>query len=179
MKTLLFLVASFLSIAIYAQDYPNKKPILRPRREGVPTINTSPDLIVSDIALRSTRSTTNADGSLSVPIKVTVQNIGLNNAGIFKVGVDYTTATNETYSAPFKVAGQSNPLYPFTTAALPAKAAITFEGVLVFPGLLKGSRITLKAIADSGSGDEFMPSYIRVNELSENNNISAPVWIVL
>lgn len=178
MKTLLFLVASFLSVAIYAQNYPNKKPVLRPIREGVPTINASPDLIVSDIAV-GTRSTTNADGSLSVPIKVTVQNIGLNNAGIFKVGVDYTTATNETYSAPFKVAGQSNPLYPFTTAALPAKAAITFEGVLVFPGRLKGSRITLKAIADSGSGDEFMPSYIRVNELSENNNISAPVWIVL
>lgn len=179
MKTLLFLVASFLSIAIHAQNYPNRNPVLRPRREGVPTIITSPDLIVSDIALRSTRSTTNADGSLSVPIKVTVQNIGLNNAGIFKVGVDYTTATNETYSAPFKVTGQTNTFYPFTTAALPAKAAITFEGVLVFPGRLKGSRITLKAIADSGSGDEFMPSYIRVNELSEDNNTSAPVRILL
>lgn len=178
MKTLLFLVASFLSIAIHAQNYPNKKPVLRPIREGVPTINASPDLIVSDISV-GTRSTTNADGSLSVPIKVWVKNIGPINAEIFKVSVDYITAANQTFPVAFKVTGQSNMWYPFTTAALPAGAATFFEGVLVFPGRLKGSRITLKAIADSGSGDEFMPSYIRVKELSENNNISSPVWIVL
>jgi hypothetical protein len=37
----------------------------------------------------------------------------------------------------------------------------------------------LKAIADSCSGDEFMPDYCRVEESNETNNESTPISIAL
>jgi hypothetical protein len=177
MKSILFVAFSFCSIVCFAQKEAAQNPAFRsavlPKK-----VFTAPDLVVTNFIQTGTKST-NADGSINVPVKVVVKNVGLADAVVFKTGVDYTNAAGQTYPVAFNVAGQSSMWYPFTNSVLPAGREVSFEGILVFQALLNGSTLSVKAIADSSSGDEFMPAYCRVNEVSETNNASAAIRIVL
>lgn len=139
--------------------------------------NGKPDLIVTGISLNGS-AIINSQGSVELPIKVTVKNQGSGSAGIFKISVEYTSPQG-TYVVAFSVPGQSNIWYPYTTASLAGGASISFAGKLIFHPAVRGVSVTLRATADSCSGDEFMPDYCRVDESNETNNISAPLSTVL
>jgi hypothetical protein len=132
-----------------------------------------PDLIVSNF--EATGPATPVGENIEMPAKVTVRNQGNAAAGIFKVSAEYTDAQG-TFATPFTV-GQEI-WYPTTTANLAAGEEITFEGKIVFT-VADNEEVTITVIADSCSGDEFMPEYCRVKESNEANNTSVPLTVSL
>jgi len=54
-----------------------------------------------------------------------------------------------------------------------------FGGKVTFHPSMQGATVSLTAIADSCAGEEFMPSYCRVQESNETNNVSAPLSLSL
>lgn len=130
-----------------------------------------PDLKTAKVRVTGA-PTVNAQGSVEVPVKVKVKNRGNASAGIFKVHVEYTYSGGGPFVVAFTVPGQSNLWYPFTSAPLAPGAVVTFRGKLTFHSSLHGVVVTVRAMADSCSGDEFMPDYCRVLESRENNNLS-------
>ena len=173
MKSLLVLSFSLMTIFCFGQkNNPTgviTDPVLRLVR---------PDLIVTNF-LQKGASFNGPNGTIQVPVAVTVKNVGQAPAAIFKVGIDYQHPNGQIYPVMFTVSGQSNTYYPFTSSPMAAGAVLTYQGVLVFPDRLRGNTLSAKAIADSCSGDEFMESYCRVNESSESNNSSTAISIVL
>jgi hypothetical protein len=136
-----------------------------------------PDLVVTD--LDSTGPIiVNNQGNPEAPIRAVVKNIGEASAGIFKLAAEYTSQ-QRTFTAAFTVPGQSNSFYPFTSSPLAPGNTVTFEGKVVFSSSLRGTTVTLRIIADSCSGDEFMPSYCRVEESNESNNVSSAISLRL
>lgn len=134
-----------------------------------------PDLIVTDF------ETTGApffrqDQGVSVPVRVTVKNQGNANAGIFKVSLHYT-GSQGTFAVAFQVEGQDNLWYPYTSANLSPGNEVTFEGNALF--IHGNETVSLWALADSCSGDEFMPDYCRVDESNETNNESDAIAVIL
>jgi len=122
--------------------------------------------------------TINPAGSVEVPIRVIVKNQGTESAGIFKVATKYT-GSGGTFVVAFTVPGQSDTWYPYTTGALDSGSTVTFEGKVTFSPTVHNVTVSLKAIADSCSGDESMPDYCRVKESNETNNESTPISIAL
>jgi hypothetical protein len=136
-----------------------------------------PDLIVE--AFEATGSATvNAAGSIELPVRVVVRNQGGAAANIFKVSAHYSVPGG-TFVAPFTVPGQSHVWYPYTGAPLAPGSQVIFEGSVTFSSSLRGMRVSLIAVADSCSGDEFMPAYCRVEESNEDNNESATLSVTL
>jgi hypothetical protein len=137
----------------------------------------SPDLVIT--ALEATGSpTVNAENSVEVPIRVVVKNQGSASAGGSKVATEYT-GSGGTFVVAFTVPGQADIWYPHTSAGVPAGGEETFSGVVTFHPSLHGETVNLKAVADSCSGDEFMPEYCRVEESNEGNNESSAISISL
>lgn len=173
MKSLLVLSFSLMTIFCFGQkNNPTgviNDPVLRLVR---------PDLIVTNF-LQKGASFNGPNGTIQVPVAVTVKNVGQAPAAIFKVGIDYQHPNGQIYPVMFTVSGQSNTYYPFTSSPMAAGAVLTYQGVLVFSANLRGNTLSAKAIADSCSGDEFMESYCRVKESSESNNSSTAINIVL
>lgn len=97
-------------------------------------------------------------------------------AGIFKVSVSYTGPSG-TFLVPFTVPGQGSSWYPYTSSPLAAGSSVTFAGKVTLPAGLEGDTVSVRALADSCAGDEFMPTYCRVAESNEGNNESAPVSV--
>ncbi|MDJ0617346.1 MAG: CAP domain-containing protein [Calothrix sp. MO_192.B10] len=131
------------------------------------------DLIVRQVTTGSPRIRGN---QVEVPIRVIVQNIGNQTAGIFKVSTEYTSRRG-TYAVPFTTG--DNIWYPYTERPLAPGRSIPFDGTVTFHPSVKGQRVSLRAIADSCSGDEFMPPHCRVRESDENNNKSANITLSL
>ena len=127
----------------------------------------SPDLVVTKFNVTGNITRT-LDGGNTVPVQVIVRNQGNAAASLFKVGVDYTGA-NGTFPVQFTVAGHPSNYYP--SAKLAAGAEVTLNGRLNFSASAgHGVAVSVSALADSCSGDEFMPDYCRVNESDERNN---------
>jgi hypothetical protein len=135
------------------------------------------DLVVSEFEVTG-NGAVNAAGNVELPIRVVVSNEGNAAAAIFKVSAHYTTLRG-TFVAPFTVPAQSSFWYPFTNAPLAAGAEAAFEGRLTLPAALEGTAVSLKVLADSCSGDEFMPDYCRVEESDEDNNESGPLSVTM
>ncbi len=124
---------------------------------------------------------------IEIPFKVTVQNIGRADAGIFKVSTEYEIVSGgrpgllERGGIPFTVPGQANMWYPFTSAPLPSgtppRSQVTFNGKVSFGKAFGGVKVRIRAIADSTVGDEHMPAHGRVRESNEGNNTTA--WSVV
>lgn len=131
----------------------------------------SPDLVVTTFETTGA-PTVNVEGSAQVPVRVVVRNQGNASAGTFKVATEYTGSAG-TFVVSFSVPGQSSVWYPFTAAPLAAGQDVTFLGNVIFHPSVHGETVSLVAIADSCSGDEFTPAYCRVNESNEGNNESA------
>lgn len=134
-----------------------------------------PDLIVT--ALETTGEASVRGSNVILPVDVTVKNQGNGFADPFKVSVEYTTPGNsQSYVVAFTAEETSNVnpdtgFYPFTRNVLSPGQDVTFTGELTFIDTsLLGQQLSLTAIADSTSGDEFIPSYGRVDESNEDNN---------
>lgn len=152
---------------------------------GSPGSSDGPDLVVSDISIIGDSYFDAGDNLFRVPITVKVENQGDMPADLFKVAVDYIHPGEEFISpgqifvTSFVVPGEPSVWYPYTNEPLSAGSEITFTGYVVFRSTLEGKEVTFYAIADSCSGDEFMPDHCRVEEIDESNNISDQVSITL
>ncbi len=143
---------------------------------GCPPVS-KPDLIVTSLA-KTGDAVINLDNSVEVPIRVVVKNQGGSSAAVFKVSVEYTS-TQGTFVVAFTVPGQASIWYPYTSGPLGPGANVTFEGKLTFHPSVHEETVDIVAIADSCSGDEFMPEYCRVDESDETNNASSAISVPL
>jgi hypothetical protein len=132
----------------------------------IPPILLGPDLVISNFEVGS--PTINPENSVELPVRVDITNQGDVDAKIFKMAARYSGSSG-TYTVPFTVEGQDI-WYPYTSAPLQPDDSVVFEGILTFHPLLHYETVTVWVIADSCSGDEFMPEYCRVDESNENNN---------
>jgi hypothetical protein len=136
-----------------------------------------PDLVIT--ALNSTGpAQINQRGEVELPLHLVVRNQGSGEANIFKVSTQYT-GPDGTFAVAFTVPGQNSLWYPFTTAPLPGGSEVNFDGIVTFSARLQGQSISLVALVDSCSGDEFMPAYCRVEESREDNNQSTSISTTL
>ncbi|KKH46622.1 BACON domain-containing protein [Methanosarcina sp. 1.H.A.2.2] len=136
-----------------------------------------PDLVAFlEVTGDATTEVEENDYYLAVPISVTVRNQGDEAADIFKISTEYTNLSG-TYSVAFRVPGESSIWYPYTDAPLAPGEQITFNGDVLFRVSLDGETVSLTAVADSCSEDEFKPAYCRVEESNEENNQSPAVEI--
>jgi len=140
-----------------------------------------PDLVVTTLETTGP-ATINAQNSVEVPVRVVVRNQGNEPAGVFKISTEYTGGAinpSNTFAVAFTVPGQPNIWYPYTDGTLAAGSSVPFAGKVTFHPSEHGVTVSLKARADSCSGDEFMPAYCRVEESSETNNDSAALSVSL
>jgi hypothetical protein len=135
-----------------------------------------PDLVV--VTLKAAGPVEYVSGNFEVPVRAIIRNQGGAKADIFKVSVEYTGSSG-TFVAPFSVKGQGSIWYPYTSAPLVPGGDVTFEGKVILSGSLEGEAVSLSAMADSCSGDEFMPNYCRVEESNEGNNVSNATQFML
>ena len=136
-----------------------------------------PDLVVS--TFKTTGSATiNAENSVVLPVQVIIKNQGDSDASLFKVATGYTGKSG-SYVIAFTVKGQDNLWYPYTSTSLKPEETVTFNGIVTFHSSIHNEAITLWAVADSCSGDEFKPNYCRVDESDEENNYSPSISIFL
>ena len=84
-----------------------------------------------------------------------------------------------TFTVAFTVSGQSDIWYPWTTNSLGSGSSVSFNGWLTFSSSLQGEFVSIKAKADSCSGDEFMPTHCRIDETNEGNNESSSISLTL
>jgi len=138
----------------------------------VTPVSRLPDLRVTQITAGN--PTFEEDGSVAnVPLTVTVKNFGGATDQEFKTSVDVIVGSGQRFVRPFTVAGQPDMWYP-RKSGLGSGQEVTFSGNLQIgiPGgdSLYGQSARIIAMADSCSGDEFMPDYCRVEESQENNN---------
>ena len=147
---------------------------------GCPSAN-RPDLVVTSLTATGSPATI-ASGAIEVPIQVVVKNQGNSNAPVFKTSTQFTgmaSGVPGTYLVAFTVPGQPEICYPWTSVPLAPGGEVTFRGKVTFIAGSGGQTVTLTALADSCSGEEFMPSYCRVQESDETNNESAAISIAL
>jgi hypothetical protein len=136
-----------------------------------------PDLFVVTFKTTTPDVEYGSDG-FEVPVRAIIRNQGGLKADVFKVSTEFTGSSG-TFVAPFTVQGQTNTWYPYTSAPLVPGGDVTFEGKVILSYSLAGQALSLNAIADSCSGDEFMPDYCRVQESNEGNNVSNPILLLL
>jgi hypothetical protein len=156
--------------ALPPTDTPTVTPSLTPQLS-------SPDLIITSLEVTGSPIQDN-EGGFQVPILVIIQNQGERTSEIFKVAIE-ATQSQGTFVVPFTVKGQSSIWYPFTSAPLAGGSRVLFEGSVTLNSSPSGEVVTLTAIADSCSGEEFMPDYCRIDESNEQNNRSAPASVRL
>lgn len=133
-----------------------------------------PDLVVA--AISTSGAPTVVGSNVEVPLTVVVKNQGSAAAGAFKVSVDFSRAGAAPLAVAFSVPGQDL-WYPKATG-LNGGSSVTFTGKLLFLNSVHGAVSTI-AMADSCSGDEFMPEHCRVKESNEANNRSTAVSVTL
>jgi hypothetical protein len=139
-----------------------------------------PDLVIASVSqIGDLQGSEN--GPVEVPVEVVVINQGSGTAeSQFKIEINYSSESGSGL-APFTVEGQGF-WYPFIEGLAPGEFA-SVSGIVTLPDDVQGYWTTVWAIADSCSGDEFMPSYCRVEEGNEENNgggsidIEIPVYI--
>lgn len=129
-----------------------------------------PDLVFTGFNITDP-GRTNSKGEVLLPVSLTVTNRGSAEAGVFKISTEYT-GPNGTFAVALTVPGQNSVWYPFTGGPLPAGEQVSFSGYVTFPPQNQGQTVSLVALADSCSGDEFMPPFCRVEESREDNNRS-------
>ena len=136
-----------------------------------------PDLVVSTFKTIGS-PTINSENNVVLPVQVIIKNQGDSDASSFKVATEYTGKSG-TYVVAFTVKGQNNIWYPYTSISLKPEETVTFDGIVTFHSSIHKETITLWAVADSCSGDEFMPNYCRVDESNETNNYAPSISIFL
>ncbi len=136
-----------------------------------------PDLVVTAFEVTG-EPVIDIENRAMVPVHVVVKNQGNADAVVFKVSAGYA-GSRDTHVAAFTVPKRSHPWYPYTWDSLEAGAELVLDGVVTFDPSLHDATVSLFAIADSCSGEDFMPAYCRVEESNEANNESKPVSVTL
>lgn len=136
-----------------------------------------PDLVVTSIRFSGRPRV--EGGSAKVPITVIVKNQGSAPATKFKVALEYRQPDGGTFAVSFVVPGETDSWYPWTDVALAPGRSVAFSGEAVFNPSVHRTRVSIWAVADSCSGDEFMEDYCRVKERNERNNKSAMLSVAL
>jgi hypothetical protein len=119
-----------------------------------------------------------SDGTYRVPVRVTVRNSGTEIAGRFKVSIEFnhqsfggTRGTAFTQVGAVDGSFTGDGFYAWTTRALFPGRSLSFEGLMVVPrSVPRRTEITLRVVADSCAGEEFMPPSCRIEESREDNN---------
>jgi hypothetical protein len=134
-----------------------------------------PDLVI--LSITRTGNPTPAGSSVEVPVTVVVKNQGNGAAGAFKVSTEFAQAGGAPFAVAFSVPGQTTVWYPRATG-LNAGSTISFSGKVLFLSSIHGA-VSVTALADSCSGEEFTEAYCHVRESNENNNRSTPLAVTL
>jgi hypothetical protein len=129
-----------------------------------------PDLVITGFEVTGP-ARLNQNSEVLLPVAVVIQNQGSAQAERFKVSIEYSDPKG-TFGAPFTVPKQTDLFYPSTDGPLAAGGTVSFSGFVTLPARNQGQTISLAALVDSCSGDEFMPRFCRVEESSEENNRS-------
>jgi len=143
-----------------------------------PDLLTGPPDLVASLEVTGPVSFGNRQSPVIVPVLVTVTNRGGKTADIFKVSIDGATQAG-TFVRPFYTQANPDSFYPFSETPLEPGGQIVFAGLVGFNRNDLGQQVRLTALADSCSGDEFVPAECRVMESNENNNVSEPVNVLL
>jgi hypothetical protein len=151
------------------------KPSMTPIPKMTPLTIVMPDLVI--LSITRTGNPTAAGGNVEVPVTVIVKNQGNAAAGAFKVSTDFSKAGAAPLAVAFTVPGQSSIWYPHASG-LNAGSTIAFTGKLTFLSATHGL-VSVAAVADSCSGEEFAEAYCHVRERSETNNRSTPLAVTL
>ena len=134
-----------------------------------------PDLVVISFTKTGPAHVDSGLSTVVLPVRATVMNVGgTSTGGGFKIATDYSAGGGFQVVA-FDSPGSDSFWYPSTSSPLAGGDSITFDGRLVFHPLERDVSVTIRVWADSCYGDEFMPSYCRVDESSEANNVSATI----
>ncbi len=137
-----------------------------------------PDLVVTSFVPTGAAAIVN--GAVELPVRVVIKNLGTGAAPVFMVGVEYTIpGAGGPVAVAFDVGGEASNWRPSTDATLSAGKSASFSGRLKFNPALHHKRVSLRALADSCAGDEFMEDYCRVRETNELNNRSGALWALL
>jgi hypothetical protein len=164
------------NVSVWAQGKnPSPQKVVAPVAKVSPLKLAAPDLVVTVIT--RTGNPTVVGTNVEVPISVRVRNLGTVNAGAFKVSTHYSQAGGTSYAVAFTVPGQSDIWYP-RMSSLTAGTNHTFNGKLIFLNSVHGA-VTVKALVDSCSGEEFTESWCHVKESNETNNESTPLAVTL
>jgi len=127
-------------------------------------------------------------GEYLVPVRATVRNAGNDIAGRFKIhfewshptvaGTKLTTLKGLTSADGAFVADGA--FYVWTNRAMFVGNSFSFNTSVVLPKNLPAkTRVSIRAVGDSCSGDELMPFFCRIDELREDNNRSEMVTATL
>ncbi len=138
----------------------------------------NPDLVVTLLETVGS-AVVNQEGNVELPIRVVVRNQGNTEAAVFKISTEYTNPQGSTFVVAFTVDGQNSTFYPFTSDSLAAGAEVSFSGTVTFHSSVRELTVSLRAIADSCSGEEFTEAYCRVDESDEGNNRSSALSVTL
>ena len=140
---------------------------------NIPQPLLGPDLVVSNFWVSDDwyiEQEEYGEDQIKVNADVTIKNQGDMSAAIFKTSIE-CNVPGSTFPVPFTVDGQDNIWYPYTSASLDPGDAVTFSGILTFNiDIIEMTDSSVRAVADSCSGDEFKPDYCRVEESNEDNN---------
>ena len=155
-----------------------EKPVLKGSDLIVTSMNVIGDATVKDVRRNTDESIFKY--YIAVPLRVAIKNQDEEAAGIFNVSIEVLEEMDVTgLHYRFIVPGKNNYLDPSTDAPLNPGEEIAFDGEVLIHNMSNGKTVFIKAIADSCSGDEFMPAYCRVNESNEGNNNSPLVEVNL
>ena len=138
------------------------------------TVNAQPDLIIDTMEVLLDPYI--RDSNPIVPIHVTVKNVGNTTADPFKLSAHFLDHTG-LYVVAF-TAG-SDLWYPRIASPLSPGESVPFIGELIFHPSRRGTNVKIWTLADSCSGEEFVPADCRVAEKNEDNNWSAGIGVLL
>jgi hypothetical protein len=169
MKRLLFVLAFIISGFVLTGCLGSSAKAL--------TEDCKPDLVVTSFEITGA-PIIDSENRIVLPVRVIVKNQGDADADVFKVSTSYM-GSRETHVVAFTVPKRSHPWYPYTWDSLEAGAELSLDGTVTFDPSLHDTTVALFAYADSCSGEEFMPSYCRIDESNEGNNQSKSVSVDL
>lgn len=169
--------ASVWSTATMAQEngfYPSQSDEQVRPAPGAPGPETipGPDLVINKLTTLG-RVAHGPGSSFSLPLRIEVQNRGPVAAGRFKVSVHYKALSEPAARvAQFSLSGTGKDGWYAWASGLAQGSLRRFTGTVLLPDRLAGKTLMVWAVVDSTVGDEFLPAYGRVLEMSEANNCS-------
>lgn len=123
------------------------------------------------------------DGTVSLPVIITVSNTGAGDAGRFAVSTQVRTVegAGETVVpfAPDEDDGVADTLKAFTSRPLAPDQRVAITGRILFGREWQGRQVVITALADSCAGEETPDPGCRVKETDERDNVSNSLQLAI